>query len=53
MRFATMQVKAGVIEVISKFKVTVNAKTVFPFEYDASALFLEPKSGIYLDFKPL
>lgn len=53
MRFATMQMKAAIIEVISKFEVTVNAKTSVPFNIHPNAIFLEPMSGIWLDFKPV
>lgn len=51
MRFATLQVKAAIIELTKSFEVSLNKKTMDPYELDPKNFLLCPKSGIWVDFK--
>ncbi|XP_055612267.1 probable cytochrome P450 28a5 [Uranotaenia lowii] len=53
MRFAKMQVKRGIYEVIKKFEVTVNPKTKDPLPLDPKEFLTMALGGIWLDYKPL
>ncbi|XP_055695017.1 probable cytochrome P450 28a5 [Lutzomyia longipalpis] len=53
MRFALLQVKTAVVEVIKQYKVTVNEKTKQPLDLDVGQFFSYPRHGIYLNLKPV
>ena len=53
MRFATIQLKAAIIEIIRNFEISVNSKTEQPTVFDPKNFLLMPKGGIWLDYKPL
>lgn len=53
MRFALMQMKAALVELIRNYEVTVNKKTKVPFVYDPANFLLMPLGGIWVDFKPI
>uniref|UniRef100_A0A182Q963 Cytochrome P450 n=1 Tax=Anopheles farauti TaxID=69004 RepID=A0A182Q963_9DIPT len=53
MRFALAQVKRAVVEIVDRFSISVNDKTIEPFEMDPAQFMLMPKGGIWLDFKPI
>lgn len=51
MRFATLQVKAAIIELTKNFHISMNKKTQDPYVLDAKNFLLCPKGGIWVDFK--
>ncbi|XP_059619849.1 probable cytochrome P450 28a5 [Phlebotomus argentipes] len=51
MRFAMLQVKTSVVEVIRQYCVTVNEKTQQPLKLDVGQFFSYPRHGIYLNLK--
>ncbi|GAB0094903.1 hypothetical protein DMENIID0001_102290 [Sergentomyia squamirostris] len=51
MRFALLQVKSAVVEVIRQYRVTVNEKTKQPLKLDVGQFFSYPRHGIYLNLK--
>ncbi|XP_055546467.1 probable cytochrome P450 28a5 [Wyeomyia smithii] len=51
MRFASVQVKRGIVEIIDKFDITVNPKTKVPLVYEPKLLMLYATGGIWLDLK--
>ncbi|XP_052891950.1 probable cytochrome P450 28a5 [Anopheles moucheti] len=53
MRFALTQVKRAIVEIVDHFTITVNSKTIEPFEMDPEQFMLMPKGSIWLDFKPV
>lgn len=53
MRFATLQIKAAIIEIVTNFELSINAKTQEPFIFDPKAILLIPIGGIWIDFKPI
>lgn len=53
MRFATLQIKAAIIEIVRKFRLEVNTKTQEPFVFDPKNFMLMPIGGIWIDLKPL
>lgn len=53
MRFAYLQIKAALAEVINNFEITVNSKTIEPLEFDPAQTLLTNTGGIWLNFKPL
>lgn len=53
MRFALAQVKRAIVEIVLNFSLSVNGKTVEPFQMDPAQFMLMPKGGIWLDFKPI
>ncbi|XP_053681222.1 probable cytochrome P450 28d1 [Anopheles nili] len=53
MRFALMQVKRGIFEVITKYEISLNSKTMQPLQLDPKAFIICPLGGIWLDYKPI
>lgn len=53
MRFALAQVKRAMVEIVDNFSLSVNEKTLEPFEMDPAQFMLMPKGSIWLDFKPI
>ncbi|XP_053671391.1 probable cytochrome P450 28a5 [Anopheles nili] len=53
MRFALMQVKRGIFEVISKYEISLNCKTMQPLQLDPKAFLITPRGGVWLDFKSI
>ncbi|KAH8269317.1 hypothetical protein KR018_003246, partial [Drosophila ironensis] len=51
MRFATAQIKAAIVELITKFNVRVNPKTRKDNEFDPSAILTSLRGGIWLDME--
>lgn len=51
MRFATAQVKAAIVELISKFNVRINAKTRKDNELEPTGFLASLRGGIWLDFE--
>lgn len=49
LRLAKMEVKVGVVQMLLKYKLTVNEKTQVPFKFNARTLFLTPIGGIWLN----
>ncbi|GAB0094902.1 hypothetical protein DMENIID0001_102280 [Sergentomyia squamirostris] len=53
MRFALLQVKTSVVEVIRQYRVTVNERTKQPLKLDVGQFFSYPRHGIYLNLEPV
>ncbi|KFB35513.1 AGAP003343-PA-like protein [Anopheles sinensis] len=53
MRFALMQVKRGIYELVTKYNISVNAKTKQPMLLDPKTFIVAPLGGIWLDYKPI
>ncbi|XP_058055812.1 uncharacterized protein LOC131207219 [Anopheles bellator] len=53
MRFALMQVKRGLFEVVTRYELSVNAKTQQPLKLDPKHFILCPLNGFWLDYKPI
>ncbi|XP_052863532.1 uncharacterized protein LOC128270166 [Anopheles cruzii] len=53
MRFALMQVKRGLFEVVTRYKLSVNSKTLQPLKLDPKAFITAPLNGCWLDYKPV
>lgn len=53
MKFAVMQSKAAVAEIIKNFKITINEKTEPGFVIDPTEFMYIKKGGIWIDFKPV
>ncbi|XP_017132266.1 probable cytochrome P450 28a5 [Drosophila elegans] len=53
MRFATVQIKAAIVELISKFNVKINAKTRKDNKYDPVQIITSLHGGIWLDLEKL
>lgn len=53
MKFATAQVKAGVVEIIKRFELAVNKNTAEPIVMDPSTFVNVPVKGMWLDFKEI
>ncbi|XP_044315498.1 probable cytochrome P450 28a5 [Drosophila rhopaloa] len=53
MRFATSQIKAAIVELISKFNVKINAKTRKDNQYDPAQIITGLNGGIWLDLEKL
>lgn len=51
MRFALTQIKAAAVEVLTKFNVRVNPRTIKDNEYEPTAFITTLKGGIWLDFE--
>lgn len=51
MRFALTQMKAALVEVLTKFDVHVNPKTRKDNTYEPTTFLTTLKGGIWLDFK--
>lgn len=52
-RLGVLITKAAVAAIISKFKVTLNEKTIFPIQYNQKSIFLEVKGGIWINFSKI
>ncbi|XP_016925716.4 probable cytochrome P450 28a5 [Drosophila suzukii] len=53
MRFATAQIKAAIVELISKFNVKINPKTRQDNQFDPIQFLITLQGGIWLDFEKL
>nr|XP_029718736.1 probable cytochrome P450 28a5 [Aedes albopictus] len=53
MRFARMQVKRCLYELVKNFEITVNPKTKEPMKLDPKQFLTMPLGGIWLDFEPI
>ncbi|EDS36420.1 cytochrome p450 family protein 44A1 [Culex quinquefasciatus] len=53
MRFALMQAKRGIVEIIDKFEISVDPKMKMPIVYDPKSFMLYPDGGTWLKFKVL
>ncbi|XP_065080201.1 probable cytochrome P450 28a5 [Ochlerotatus camptorhynchus] len=53
MRFARMQIKRCLYEVIKHFEITVNPKTKDPMELDPKQFLTVALGGLWLDFEPI
>lgn len=53
LRFAMMQVRIGLIQLLRNFEFTVCDKTTSKPEFIPSSVVLSPKHGIHLKLKPL
>lgn len=52
-RFAVTQMKAGIVAIMKKYQLTVNAKTANPLVMDPKEFLNIPSGGLWLDFKKL
>lgn len=52
-RFAEMEMKLALSEILSKFEVEPCEKTQIPMRYGKMAFLVMPEDGIWLTFKPL
>lgn len=53
MRFANLQVKAALAEVVKNFAITVNSQTIEPLVFDPANILLVNTGGVWLNFEPL
>lgn len=53
MRFATVQIKAAIVELISKFNVKINDKTRKDNDYEPGQIITDLRGGIWLDLEKL
>lgn len=53
MKFATMQAKAVIVEIVKNFRITVNDKTEHPLVIDPKEFLNVKKGGLWVDFKPV
>lgn len=53
MRFALMQSKAAIADLVRNFEITVNEKTKRPLILDPKEFINIKVGGIWLDFKPI
>ncbi|XP_058448808.1 uncharacterized protein LOC131428780 [Malaya genurostris] len=53
MRFARMQLKRGIYEVVKNFRIHVDSKTKQPLQMDASNFLTAALGGIWLNFEPI
>lgn len=53
MRFATCQAKAGIVEIVKNFELSVNSKTQEPLIFNPKEFMLNPIGGLWLNIKPL
>lgn len=53
MRFALLQVKAAVVEIVRNNQLSVNKRTHETIVYDPKNFLLVPIGGIWLNFKPI
>jgi cytochrome P450 len=51
MRFALLEAKMILIEVLKKYKITLSKETTVPIEIDKGGV-LRPKTGVFLNFTP-
>lgn len=52
-RFAELEMKLALVEVLSKFEVETCEKTEVPLKFSKKSLILIPKNGIWLKFQPI
>lgn len=52
MKFAVVQSKAAIVEIIRNFKITVNEKTEDPLVLDPTEFLNIKRGGLWLNFKP-
>ncbi|KAJ8922671.1 hypothetical protein NQ315_007703 [Exocentrus adspersus] len=52
-RFAMMQLKVGITQLIRNFEVTLNEKTRQPIKYDPFHFLLYPKGGVWINCKKI
>ncbi|XP_015379191.1 PREDICTED: probable cytochrome P450 6a13 [Diuraphis noxia] len=52
-RFAELEIKLALVEILSKFEVLPCKKTVIPLKYSKKVLTLMPEHGIWLKFKKI
>ncbi|KAL1396483.1 hypothetical protein pipiens_001043 [Culex pipiens pipiens] len=53
MRFARMQMKRGVYEILKNFELTVDPKTIQPLQMDPKQFLTMPIGGIWLNYKAI
>lgn len=53
MKFATTQVKIGVVEIVKGFEISVNKKTKEPIQMDPTNFLNLAKGGFWLDYKEI
>lgn len=53
MRFAKMQAKAAIVELVRNFEISVNEKTQRPLVIDPKEFINVKTGGLWLDFKPI
>lgn len=52
-RFAELEMKLAIVEILTKFEVLPSEKTVIPVNYFNNVFTLVPKNGIWLKFKKI
>lgn len=52
-RFAILQTKAAIVEVLKTFKISVNSKTAANLVFDPAEFMNIKKGGLWIDFKPV
>lgn len=52
-RFAELEMKLALVEILSKFEVMPCEKTEIPITFSKSAFIVLPKNGIWLKFKQI
>ncbi|XP_050548271.1 probable cytochrome P450 6a14, partial [Daktulosphaira vitifoliae] len=52
-RFAEMEIKLALVEILSKYKAEPCDKTDVPLKFLKKSIFLNPKNGIWLKFKSI
>lgn len=53
MRLVILEIKAAFVEIVDKFNISVNRKTIQPLELDRNEFFYVPKGGVWLNFKEI
>ncbi|XP_059622332.1 probable cytochrome P450 6a17 [Phlebotomus argentipes] len=53
MRFALLELAVAISSIVDNFKLTMNPKTIFPFQFDTKDLAILPKGGIWIDIEEL
>ncbi|PSN43536.1 hypothetical protein C0J52_03713 [Blattella germanica] len=53
MRFAIMQVKAAIVNIVSKFEIKTTDRTPIPFVANPKTFLLAAKDGLWLQIVPL
>nr|XP_012215716.1 PREDICTED: probable cytochrome P450 6a14 [Linepithema humile]XP_012215718.1 PREDICTED: probable cytochrome P450 6a14 [Linepithema humile]XP_012215719.1 PREDICTED: probable cytochrome P450 6a14 [Linepithema humile] len=51
-RFGYLQVKVGLVSLLSKFKFKLHPRTAIPLSYDERPFLLIPKGGVYFNIEP-
>lgn len=52
-RFAELEMKLALVEILSKFEVTPCEKTEIPIKFSKKTLLVQPKNGVWLTFKKI